>query len=79
MNAHEHIPGSVVVIGERAEVEGYGLAGAVVTVAEDPSSVRAAVRDLPADAALVILTRAAAAAVDLPPSQSLGRQVVVLS
>jgi hypothetical protein len=78
MNTHEHVPGSVVVIGERVEVEGYGPAGAVVTVAEDPVSVRAALRDLPAGTALVILTRAAAAAVDLPTPHTPGPQVVVL-
>ena len=51
MDAQENAAGSVVVIGGRAEVEGYALAGATVMVVEEPAGVRAAVRDLPADAA----------------------------
>jgi vacuolar-type H+-ATPase subunit F/Vma7 len=78
VNAQENVPGSVVVIGERAEVEGYALAGAAVRVAEEPAGVRAAVRDLPADATLVILTRAAAAALGVLPPQTTARQIVVL-
>jgi vacuolar-type H+-ATPase subunit F/Vma7 len=78
MNAYEEVPGSVVVIGERAEVEGYALAGATVRVIEEPAGVRAAVRDLPADAALVIFTRAAATALGVLPPQTTARQIVVL-
>ena len=89
MDGSDPVAGSVLVIGERALVEGYGLAGAVVVVAEDPDAVRNAVRDLPSDAALVILTRAAAAVLDpaLGPASDAGhstamstgdRQVVII-
>jgi vacuolar-type H+-ATPase subunit F/Vma7 len=70
--------GTIAVIGERAAVEGYGLAGAVVSVAEDAQAVREAVRSLPEQVALVILTRAAAAALDPSIPSTLDRQVVVL-
>jgi vacuolar-type H+-ATPase subunit F/Vma7 len=71
--------GTIAVIGERAAVEGYGLAGALVRVAEDPVAVRAAVRSLPPEVALVILTRTAAAALDpAQPASIMDRQVVTL-
>jgi vacuolar-type H+-ATPase subunit F/Vma7 len=71
-------PGTIAVIGERAAVEGYGLAGAVVRVAEDEESVRRAVRSLPAQVALVVLTRTAAAALDPSITSTMDSQVVVL-
>jgi vacuolar-type H+-ATPase subunit F/Vma7 len=46
----------VAVIGARTAVQGYGLAGAVVLVAEDPDAVRRAWTTLPADIGVVILT-----------------------
>ncbi|MFI1200807.1 hypothetical protein K2224_38500 (plasmid) [Streptomyces sp. BHT-5-2] len=54
--------GVVVAIGERARTAGFALAGAQVGPADDPDRVRAFWRELPADAALVVLTPAAAAA-----------------
>jgi vacuolar-type H+-ATPase subunit F/Vma7 len=78
MTGTQNVTGTIAVIGERAAVEGYGLAGAVVTVAEDPSAVRAAVRGLPPQVALVVLTRAAAAALAPDLASTMDRQVVVL-
>ena len=70
--------GTIAVIGERAAVEGYGLVGAVVRVAEDAESVREAVRSLPAQVALVVLTRTAAVALDPSIASTMDRQVVVM-
>ncbi|GIJ71540.1 hypothetical protein [Virgisporangium ochraceum] len=85
MSGTEPVPGSVVVVGERERVEGYGLAGASVVVADGPDDVRAALRDLPSETVLVVLTRAAAAALDPAlgpddpgPGSTMDRQVVVL-
>ena len=52
----------VAVIGARTAVQGYGLAGALVRVAEDPDAVRQAWTTLPADVEVVILTAPARAA-----------------
>jgi vacuolar-type H+-ATPase subunit F/Vma7 len=52
----------VAALGERAKVQGFGLAGALVLVAEDPAAVRNRWRALPDDVEVVILTPAAAAA-----------------
>lgn len=68
--------GSVVALGERALVEPYALAGAVVRPAETPGDVIAAWRALPADTLVVLLTqRAAQVLADAPtaPSASGGR------
>ncbi len=54
--------GAVVAIGEGTRTSGFALAGVLVRPAEEPDTVRAAWRELPDDAALVILTPAAAAA-----------------
>ncbi|MFE3650655.1 hypothetical protein [Streptomyces sp. NPDC059122] len=54
--------GAVVAIGERARTAGFALAGVQVRATDDPDRVRAFWCELPADAALVILTPAAAAA-----------------
>jgi vacuolar-type H+-ATPase subunit F/Vma7 len=53
----------VAALGERLAVQGFGLAGALVLPADDAVAARAAWRALPADVAVVILTRAAAGAV----------------
>jgi vacuolar-type H+-ATPase subunit F/Vma7 len=59
--------GTVAVVGAAPLVEGYALAGARVTVAETPGAVRRAVRELPDDVLLVVLTADAGEAVaDLP-------------
>ncbi len=51
---------TVAVIGERALVHGWSLAGAVVTAADGADEVRAAWGSLDADVAVVVLTSAAA-------------------
>ncbi len=51
---------TVAVIGERALVRGWSLAGAAVTAADDADEVRAAWRSLDADVAVVVLTSTAA-------------------
>ena len=51
-------------LGEPAAVGSYVLAGATVVVAEDAEAVRRAWATLPTDTALVVLTAAAAAALD---------------
>jgi vacuolar-type H+-ATPase subunit F/Vma7 len=53
--------GRVAVLGERPRVQGFALAGALVLAAEDPAAVRSLWDALPADVAVVVLTRAAAA------------------
>jgi vacuolar-type H+-ATPase subunit F/Vma7 len=55
--------GRVAAIGTRLSVEGFGLAGALVYVAEDVSAARVALRELPGDVAVVVLTADAAEAV----------------
>ena len=69
--------GRIAVLGE--EGEGFALAGALAVPAGTPEEARAAWRALPADVALVVLTPAAAAALeglldDLPD----GRLAVVM-
>ncbi|MGW5118570.1 hypothetical protein ACWEQ8_24500 [Streptomyces noursei] len=54
--------GIVVAIGETSRTAGFALAGVRVWAADDPDLVRGRWRALPADATLVILTPAAAAA-----------------
>ncbi|MFF5157670.1 hypothetical protein ACFY3N_15680 [Streptomyces sp. NPDC000348] len=56
--------GRVAALGERARVAGLALAGAVVLVADDPDAVRRAWRSLPDGIDLVILTPAAARALE---------------
>jgi len=56
--------GRVAVIGDEPLVRGFALAGALVIAAGEPDEVRGAWRALPDDVTLVILTEAAAAAVD---------------
>lgn len=52
--------GLVVALGETALVEGFALAGAAVSAAEDPESVRRAWAALGDEVQVVILTKAAA-------------------
>jgi vacuolar-type H+-ATPase subunit F/Vma7 len=56
--------GTVAVIGEQSLVAGYVLCGALVLAAGDPEAVRQAWRSMPGDVDVVILTRAAAAALE---------------
>jgi vacuolar-type H+-ATPase subunit F/Vma7 len=62
----------IAVIGAQAAIAGYGLAGALVRVADDPVQVVTAWKELPADVEIVIVTAVAAEALgDLmaPPSR----------
>jgi vacuolar-type H+-ATPase subunit F/Vma7 len=52
--------GRVAVIGERTQVDGYALAGAVVLGAETDEEVGSAWDNLPGDVDVVILTARAA-------------------
>ncbi|WP_405577268.1 hypothetical protein [Streptomyces sp. NBC_01092] len=56
--------GHVAALGERARVIGLALAGAVVLLADDPDAVRRAWQSLPDGIDLVILTPAAAEALE---------------
>jgi len=53
--------GTVAVIGEQAQVQGYALAGAVVLAADGADAVHRAWASLDDQMALVILTKNAAA------------------
>ena len=59
--------GRFVVIGEPSRVEGFALAGVPVICAEGAQEVRLAWAALPSDAAVVVLTPRAAAALDDVP------------
>lgn len=73
----------VVAIGERTRVEGFGLAGAEVLVAEDPAAVRVAWAALGSDVGVALLTPAARAALGSPDDADLtevvpGRPLLVV-
>lgn len=68
----------VAVIGEGTRVAGYALGGAVVLVAETNEEIRAAWDGLPADVAVVILTKEAARAVGPGHTSSAAPLSVVL-
>jgi vacuolar-type H+-ATPase subunit F/Vma7 len=55
---------SIAVLGESHRVEGYALAGALVFVAADANSVKDAWARLPDDVDVVVLTPAAADALE---------------
>jgi vacuolar-type H+-ATPase subunit F/Vma7 len=62
----------VAVIGEASRVQGFALAGAVVHPVAGPDAVRAAWAGLADDIAVVLLTPAAADALDaVPPGDRL--------
>ncbi|WCH97169.1 hypothetical protein POD33_35585 [Streptomyces moderatus] len=60
--------GRVAALGERSRVAGLALAGADVLVADDPEAVRQLWRTLPEGIDLVILTAAAAEALESDPA-----------
>lgn len=70
----------VAVLGEPARVRGYSLAGAIVHACPDPESVRAAWDALGDDVTVVVLTAAAATALDdrTRPGGDRRRMTVVL-
>jgi vacuolar-type H+-ATPase subunit F/Vma7 len=55
--------GAIAVLGEAALIRGYGLAGALEVVAEEPEQARRAFAGLPPGVALVVLTPMAAESV----------------
>ena len=66
--------GRVAAIGEPSRVGGLALAGAVVLVADAPEAVRRIWRSLPDGVDLVILTPAAAEALESDPAAPGGRR-----
>ncbi|WP_220502009.1 V-type ATP synthase subunit F [Microbispora sp. H10670] len=71
--------GSVAVIGEAVRVAGFGLAGALVLVAEDAAEVRTAWRSLGPGVAVVVLTPRAAKALDAAaPGETPGGPLTVV-
>ncbi len=61
----------VAALGGSAEIAGYGLAGVLLYPSEDAQQARLAWQAMPADVGLVILTHAAAQALDLSGSDRL--------
>lgn len=66
--------GHVAALGERSRVTGWALAGAVVLVADDAETVRRLWQGLPDGIDLVILTAAAAEALEAAPAAPGGRR-----
>jgi vacuolar-type H+-ATPase subunit F/Vma7 len=72
------VAGRVAVLGEQALVAGFTLTGALVVPAATAAETRTAWRDLPADVVLVVLTPAAAAALEgVLAAPQVGRLTVV--
>lgn len=69
--------GRVAALGERSRVAGLALAGAVVLVADGPEAVRRVWRSLPDGIDLVILTPAAADALEPDYSSTGGRRPLI--
>jgi vacuolar-type H+-ATPase subunit F/Vma7 len=70
--------GRVAALGERSRVAGLALAGAVVVVADAPEAVRQGWRSLPGDVDLVILTSAAAEALEPGPGERTGGRPLIV-
>ncbi|WP_329316988.1 hypothetical protein [Streptomyces sp. NBC_01262] len=70
--------GRVAAIGEQTRVAGLALAGVTALVAEEPDAVRRAWRELPPDTTLVIVTPAAARALDPGRLEGTGPLVEVM-
>lgn len=70
--------GHVAVIGEPVRVRGYALAGADVHECPDEAAVRSAWAALPDDVVVVILSPAAAAAIDLTGRPAAARPLTVV-
>ncbi|MDF3149718.1 MULTISPECIES: hypothetical protein [unclassified Streptomyces] len=66
--------GRIAALGERSRVAGLALAGAVVLVADAPEAVRRIWRSLPDGVDLVILTPAAAEALESDRAAPGGRR-----
>ena len=70
--------GRAAALGEDARIAGFALAGVPTLVAETAEDVRRAWAELPADVVLVLLTPAAAAALDDLPLGHVRRLTAVL-
>lgn len=68
----------VVALGSRAAVEGFGLAGAEVLVAEDAAAVRLAWAGLGEDVGVALLTPAAREALEVLPAVAPGQPLLVV-
>jgi vacuolar-type H+-ATPase subunit F/Vma7 len=68
----------VVALGTRPAVEGFGLAGAQVLVAEDDAAVRAVWASLGPDVGVALLTRAALDALPQRPEVAPGQPLLVV-
>lgn len=68
----------VVALGSRGAVEGFGLAGAEVLVAEDAEQVRRAWAALGDGVGVVVLTQAALDALEVLPSVAPGQPLLVV-
>jgi len=62
--------GRIVLLGEAVAVEPFALAGAWVICVENPADVRRAWEELPSDTAVVVLSAAAAAALESAPARA---------
>lgn len=69
--------GAVAVIGETPQVDGFGLAGALVFVATNADEVRDAWRELPDGVDVVVFTRLAAEAMGVAPAPRRPYRVVL--
>jgi vacuolar-type H+-ATPase subunit F/Vma7 len=68
----------IAILGEALLVQGYTLAGALGVEAEDAEAVVDAVRSLPDDVGVIVLTPAAAAVVDQHPDLLRNRLTAVM-
>lgn len=69
----------IAAIGEETRVRGYALVGVLVLPAEEPEQVRTVWRRLPADIAVVLVTKMAATALDEPDRAGAWPLVTVMS
>lgn len=70
--------GRVAVLGEEPRIQGFALAGALVVPAATADAVRAAWAGLPEDVVLVVLTAAAAEALDGGPGDPDGTRLTAV-
>lgn len=70
--------GTVAVLGEPALIRGYALAGARPLAAETPGEIHDRWASLPRDVRVVVLTPAAAAALDRSGAGTSGPMTVVM-
>ena len=68
----------IVAIGERERLRGFALTGVEVAAADDPATARAAWDSLTPEVALVILTRAAHAALSASELDPRGQRLWVV-